>query len=300
MVVDSSDIKMKIFCIFFVIILCLLLNLEISDGKPLLFRLIKNIFRKGNKKPFSYKPPPKSPTSGYNRPPPPASASVQQILQYQYRTMEMMYKKIAEAIQSCDSDTKPTDWLLFLCLGKREAKGEHLDFLDEPTDSMAKLFRETLRFPIYVHSKMMIVDDVYIILGSANINERSLAGTRDTEIAVGCWQPMFTHQNPFGSIHSFRLSLWTEHFKSCVDGVMKRPETLECVRKVKEISDYNWQMYTGPIGSVTPGHILTYPISILENGDLHIESEHSTFPDFPDGSKVIGSMSAFIPQKLTT
>ena len=70
MVVDSSDIKMKIFCIFFVIILCLLLNLELSDGKPLLFRLIKNIFRKGNKKPFSYKPPPKSPTSGYNRPPP--------------------------------------------------------------------------------------------------------------------------------------------------------------------------------------------------------------------------------------
>ena len=72
MVVDSSDIKMKIFCIFFVIILCLLLNLELSDGKPLLFRLIKNIFRKGNKKTFSYKPPPKSPTSGYNRPPPPA------------------------------------------------------------------------------------------------------------------------------------------------------------------------------------------------------------------------------------
>ena len=44
---------------------------------------------------------------------------------------------------------------------------------------------------IYVHSKMMIVDDAYIIVGSANINERSMAGTRDTEIAVGCWQPSF-------------------------------------------------------------------------------------------------------------
>lgn len=30
-----------------------------------------------------------------------------------------------------------------------------------------------LRFPIYVHSKMMIVDDVYIIVGSANINQAS-------------------------------------------------------------------------------------------------------------------------------
>ena len=57
---------------------------------------------------------------------------------------------------------------------------------------MAKTFRETLRFPIYVHSKMMIVDDVYIIVGSANINQRSLDGNRDTEIAIGGYQPGHT------------------------------------------------------------------------------------------------------------
>ena len=42
---------------------------------------------------------------------------------------------------------------------------------------------------IYVHSKGMIVDDEYVILGSANINQRSLEGTRDTEIAMGAYQP---------------------------------------------------------------------------------------------------------------
>ena len=92
-------------------------------------------------------------------------------------------------------------------------------------DFVWKLFRQTLRFPIYVHSKMMIVDDAYIILGSANINERSLAGTRDSEIALGCWQPSYTHKKSFGSVHSFRLSLWSEHFRSCVDERMKYPET---------------------------------------------------------------------------
>jgi phospholipase D1/2 len=40
-----------------------------------------------------------------------------------------------------------------------------------------------------VHSKMMIVDDEYVLLGSANINQRSQDGTRDTEIAVGAFQP---------------------------------------------------------------------------------------------------------------
>lgn len=42
---------------------------------------------------------------------------------------------------------------------------------------------------IYVHAKGMIVDDEYVILGSANINQRSLAGSRDTEIAMGAYQP---------------------------------------------------------------------------------------------------------------
>ncbi|KAL3883140.1 hypothetical protein ACJMK2_029433, partial [Sinanodonta woodiana] len=37
---------------------------------------------------------------------------------------------------------------------------------------------------VYVHSKLMIVDDDTIIIGSANINDRSMLGTRDSELAV--------------------------------------------------------------------------------------------------------------------
>uniref|UniRef100_H2Z4U4 Phospholipase n=1 Tax=Ciona savignyi TaxID=51511 RepID=H2Z4U4_CIOSA len=37
---------------------------------------------------------------------------------------------------------------------------------------------------IYVHSKMMIVDDRLVIIGSANINDRSMSGTRDSEVAM--------------------------------------------------------------------------------------------------------------------
>jgi phosphatidylserine/phosphatidylglycerophosphate/cardiolipin synthase-like enzyme len=37
---------------------------------------------------------------------------------------------------------------------------------------------------IYVHSKLMIVDDRTCIIGSANINDRSMLGNRDSEIAV--------------------------------------------------------------------------------------------------------------------
>ena len=37
---------------------------------------------------------------------------------------------------------------------------------------------------VYVHSKLMIVDDVTVISGSANINDLSLTGTRDSEMTV--------------------------------------------------------------------------------------------------------------------
>lgn len=37
---------------------------------------------------------------------------------------------------------------------------------------------------VYVHSKLMIVDDLYTIIGSANINDRSQAGNRDSEVCI--------------------------------------------------------------------------------------------------------------------
>jgi phospholipase D1/2 len=37
---------------------------------------------------------------------------------------------------------------------------------------------------IYVHSKLMIVDDNTVIIGSANLNDRSLLGKRDSELAI--------------------------------------------------------------------------------------------------------------------
>lgn len=64
---------------------------------------------------------------------------------------------------------------------------------------------------IYVHSKGMIVDDEYVILGSANINQRSMEGTRDTEIAMGAYQPRHTwatrHSNPRGQVSFLRKLL---------------------------------------------------------------------------------------------
>lgn len=48
----------------------------------------------------------------------------------------------------------------------------------------AELNGKVVTEQIYVHSKLMIVDDRYVLVGSANINDRSLQGDRDSELAV--------------------------------------------------------------------------------------------------------------------
>lgn len=62
---------------------------------------------------------------------------------------------------------------------------------------------------IYVHGKGMIVDDEYVIVGSANINQRSMDGSRDTEIAMGAYQPHRTWaqkgSHPFGQVCNIYL-----------------------------------------------------------------------------------------------
>lgn len=47
-----------------------------------------------------------------------------------------------------------------------------------------KLYDRYVTEQIYVHSKLMIVDDRYALIGSANINDRSLLGECDSELAV--------------------------------------------------------------------------------------------------------------------
>ncbi|CAA2996966.1 phospholipase D alpha 1 [Olea europaea subsp. europaea] len=52
----------------------------------------------------------------------PESASVQAILDWQRRTMEMMYKDVIQALQAKGIEENPRNYFTFFCLGNRETK----------------------------------------------------------------------------------------------------------------------------------------------------------------------------------
>ena len=62
--------------------------------------------------------------------------------------------------------------------------------------------------PVYVHAKIGIVDDNWLTVGSANLNEHSLFN--DTEMNIVTHDPAIARQT--------RLRLWAEHLELPVDG----------------------------------------------------------------------------------
>ncbi|KAH7845880.1 hypothetical protein Vadar_006968 [Vaccinium darrowii] len=233
----------------------------------------------------------------------PESDAVQAILDWQKRTMEMMYKDISNALRAKGLTANLREYLTFFCLGNREIKkpGEYdpPQKPDADTDYMrAQLNR---RFMIYVHAKMMIVDDEYIIVGSANINQRSMDGGRDTEIAMGAYQPhhLAATSQQKGHIFGFRMALWFEHLRELYPSY-RHPETLECIQQVNSIADRNWKLYSSDTFNVDlPGHLLSYPVVISENGDIGALPGFQFFPDTK--ASVLGdNKSVYLRPILTT
>ncbi|KAK4844937.1 hypothetical protein QYF36_026225 [Acer negundo] len=236
----------------------------------------------------------------------PSSAPIQRILYWQHKTMQMMYETIYKALVEVGLENKyvPQDYLNFFCLGNRE----EISFLDgygaEKKNSTAAntsqaLCQKSRRFQIYIHSKGMIVDDEYVIVGSANINQRSLEGTRDTEIAMGAYQPRHTwasrRSSPHGEVYGYRMSLWAEHLGK-LEECFERPESLGCMRRVRSLGEVNWSEYAADEVTELSGHLLKYPVEVDRTGKVKALPGCETFPDV--GGNILGSFTA-IQENLT-
>lgn len=113
---------------------------------------------------------------------------------------------------------------------------------------------------IYVHSKLLIADDQVAVLGSANINDRSMLGDRDSELAtvitsrnavrVPLAGPM---QSVAKEVHELRVGLWKKHFGAgapgrqastlLMDAVLKSPGAPSTWEAIQKQSDDNARLY---------------------------------------------------------
>jgi len=226
-----------------------------------------------------------------------ASVSVQGMLHFQTETIRMMYRKVAAALKRWGPPgAHPHDYLNIFFLGKRE--------LDLPagasgvrvTARQAQLLRSR-RHMIYVHSKLAIFDDDYVLVGSANINQRSMDGARDTEVLVGGLEGGVlrdpTTGLPGGQVAAFRLQLWAEHMGG-MDPEFEGPHTPSCVAHVRQRALENWAVYVSPTVAALPfGHLCRYPYDIDADGKVT-----PTIPNFPDHDGVTATILGSPPPVL--
>src|SRR6201999_1503135 len=87
---------------------------------------------------------------------------------------------------------------------------------------------------LYIHAKVMVVDDRIAIIGSANINERSMLGSRDSEVAAIVEDADMLPGRMAGEpymvsrfAHEFRMRLMREHLGLDIDRVAEERLTHE-------------------------------------------------------------------------
>ncbi|KAM9919257.1 hypothetical protein OXX80_012744, partial [Metschnikowia pulcherrima] len=134
-------------------------------------------------------------------------SSVRVVMQCEYMSISRGSSSLFAKLRKAGID--PDDYIQFFSLRKWGSVGPDRTLVTEQ---------------LYIHAKLMIADDRAAIIGSANINERSMRGSRDSELATIIRDTDTIDSTMNGKpykvgkfVHSLRLRLMREHLGVAVD-----------------------------------------------------------------------------------
>ena len=213
---------------------------------------------------------------------PPASMCGVAVRQYEWKTMEWMVAELTRKLGA-----GPDEWQKYLSFyfpanwEKLDGGQVHLSTDRKRNATVNK------RYMIYVHSKLMIVDDRYAILGSANLNERSLNGGHDSEICIGMWPTSpAVEQECIDATREFRVHLMSEHLGKKIAG-LEHPENVAPL--VQQMALQNYFGYRHGVRLPEHGALLRLPLEFddatntLAHGPLMVPAADfdEFLPDWP-------------------
>ncbi|KAI1499882.1 hypothetical protein F5X99DRAFT_419663 [Biscogniauxia marginata] len=144
-------------------------------------------------------------------------SSVRLIMQFQYRSICRGPHSIFGRLEAVG--IVPENYISFFSLRNWGRIGRHKQIMTEQ---------------LYIHAKTIIVDDRVALIGSANINERSMLGNRDSEVAAVVrdtnmiWSTMAGRAYQVGKFaHTLRMRLMREHLGLDVDEITEQEREVE-------------------------------------------------------------------------
>ncbi|KAK8240908.1 hypothetical protein IWZ00DRAFT_556256 [Phyllosticta capitalensis] len=215
--------------------------------------------------------------------------SVRLIMQSQYRSICRGESSLFGRLRSAGID--PADYVEFYSLRSWGRIGPNKALTTEQ---------------LYIHAKCMIVDDRVVIIGSANINERSMLGFRDSEVAAIVRDYDMVDSMMGGRpykvskfAHSLRMRLMREHLGLDVDCIVEeaqsevyqsdlsRPSTAESNPEIEQqLIENKYRAEEELIAREEAGHSFNHDVEIT-----------STAPD-PDISRAASPVESTFSNKL--
>lgn len=203
--------------------------------------------------------------------------------QFQWASIHSMAKRMSS------ESGKPSSSLLSVFF---LAKWRDLGGLPAHGTDRADNVRQNKRYMIYVHSKYMMIDDRFAIIGSANLNERSLNGGRDSEIAVGIWP---SNDKDAAEVvqecTKFRMSLLREHLGPAFDkSILADLSSPAAIKHIRDAATENYRAFReGRFDATKHGHLCLWPQAIVDNVAINTSDRSKApegdefLPDMPSG-----------------
>ncbi|KAH9885156.1 phospholipase D [Xylariomycetidae sp. FL2044] len=168
-------------------------------------------------------------------------SSVRLIMQFQYRSICRGPHSIFGRLHALGID--PEEYICFFSLRQWGHIGTNNQLVTEQ---------------LYIHAKTIIVDDRVALIGSANINERSMLGNRDSETAAivrdseMMWSTMAGESYRVGKFaHTLRMRLMREHLGLDVDEITEEERQAELSAEARYEEEMN-QIYDDDYHSEVP------------------------------------------------
>jgi phospholipase D1/2 len=142
---------------------------------------------------------------------------------------------------------------------------------------------------VYVHTKMMVVDDRFAIVGSANINDRSLLGSRDSEMAVLVMDTNYSYEDigspdgptvVRGFARNLRMDVWKKIF-GITGGVRPATELKTAIEKpaghesweaIRSVAEANTDRYQSAFRFIPGNRASIWPTIGFNDGKRNVDA----------------------------
>jgi len=161
---------------------------------------------------------------------------------------------------------------------------------------------------IYIHSKAMIIDDEIALVGSANINDRSLLGMRDSEVNLVIQDDMGSTASAGLGLGSFRggtaanlrKALWAQHLgykKEKFEDVFDNLRKDGWVAELRGVAHRNTEIYEDLFGALPSDKVQTWQqLAACQRQVPTLNADFTKIPSEAHAKEVLREVQGYLVQ----